>query len=131
MTDYTIKNLMTDVEDSAPGFGMSPPLEARFARKPLGAEKIGLSFERLEPNSRTPFGHEHADQEEIYVVVEGSGRIKLDDEVREVKQWDAVRVSGDTIRNWEAGPDGLAFIVAGGPVSDEDDSQMHHGWWSD
>jgi mannose-6-phosphate isomerase-like protein (cupin superfamily) len=129
MADYTIKNLMTEVEDSAPGFGLSPPLEARFARKPLGAKKIGLSFERLEPNSRTPFGHEHHEQEEIYVVVEGSGRIKLDDEIREVRQWDAVRVSGDTVRNWEAGPDGLAVIVAGGPSTGEDDSEIHPNWW--
>jgi mannose-6-phosphate isomerase-like protein (cupin superfamily) len=131
MADYTIKNLMRDVEDSAPGFGLGDVLEARFGRKPLGAKKIGMSFERLQPNARTPFGHEHHDQEEIYLVIEGSGRIKLDDEIRDVKQWDMVRVSGDTVRNWEAGPDGLAVVVAGGPITSENDSEIHQNWWSD
>jgi mannose-6-phosphate isomerase-like protein (cupin superfamily) len=131
MTDFTIKNLKTDIEDSAPKFGMAPAVEAHFARQDLDAQKLGLSYQRLAPNERMPFGHKHADQEEIYVVVAGAGRVKLDDEVRDVRQWDAVRVGSDTIRGFEAGPDGLAFIAVGGPFEGTNDAELVPDWWSD
>ena len=91
MANHTKVNLKT-VEDMAPRFGMSPGLEARYARVPLELEKSGLSYFRIAPDFRTPFGHRHSDQEEIYVVLSGSGRIKVDDEVVELAAWDAVRV---------------------------------------
>jgi uncharacterized cupin superfamily protein len=131
MSDFTIKNLQADIEDSAPKFGMAPAVEAHFARQDIGAEKLGLSYQRLAPNERMPFGHKHAKQEEVYVVVEGSGRVKLDDEVRDVRQWDAVRVAGDTIRCFEGGSDGLTFIVVGAPFEGRNDAEMIPNWWSD
>jgi mannose-6-phosphate isomerase-like protein (cupin superfamily) len=131
MADFTIRNLKTDIEDSAPKFGMAPAVEAHFARQDIGAEKLGLSYQRLAPDERMPFGHKHAAQEEIYVVVEGAGRVKLDDEVRDVRQWDAVRVGSDTIRCFEAGSEGLAFIAVGGPFEGKNDAEMLPGWWSD
>jgi uncharacterized cupin superfamily protein len=130
MTDFTIKNLAEDVDDAAPKFGMAPAIEARFARTDLGAENMGISFQRLEPNARVPFGHKHAKQEEIYVVVEGSGRVKLDDEVKEVRQWDAVRVGPDTMRAFEAGEDGIAFVVVGAPFEGANDPELTPDWWS-
>lgn len=129
MTDFTIKNLAEDVEDAAPKFDMAPAVEARFARADLGAEHMGISFQRLEPNARMPFGHKHAKQEEIYVVVEGSGRVKLDDEVQDVRQWDAVRVGPDTMRAFEAGAQGIAFLVVGAPFEGANDPEMVPGWW--
>jgi mannose-6-phosphate isomerase-like protein (cupin superfamily) len=131
MSDYTIKNLKEDVEDAAPRFGLSPQLEARFARKALGCRQTGMSYERLAPNVRMGFGHKHADQEEIYVVVAGSGRVKIEDEIRDVRQWDAIRVGTDTMREFEAGPDGIQLIAFGAPATGEDDSVLVSGWWSD
>src|SRR5919204_6560871 len=106
MSNHTIKNLK-DVEDAAPKFGLSPKLEARFARRDLECEQTGVSYERIAPNERTGFGHKHANQEEIYVVVGGGGRIKIEDEIRDVRKWDAIRVGRDTMREVEAGPGGV------------------------
>jgi mannose-6-phosphate isomerase-like protein (cupin superfamily) len=129
VADFTIKNLKSDVEDSAPKFGMAPAVEAHFAREDIGAENMGLSYQRLAPNARMPFGHKHAKQEEVYVIVDGNGRVKLDDEVHDVRQWDAVRVGSDTIRAFEAGPEGLAFIVVGAPFKDRNDVDLIPNWW--
>src|ERR687895_2939032 len=101
MAGYTLKNLKEDVEDSATQFGLSPALEARFAREPLELEKSGVSYVRLAAGERMPFGHRHKEQEEVYVVVSGGGRVKLDDEVVELRQWDALRIASDTMRNLE------------------------------
>jgi mannose-6-phosphate isomerase-like protein (cupin superfamily) len=133
MGDYTVVNLR-DVEDQAPGFGLAPNLEARFAREPLGLQKSGLSYQRLAPGFRLPFGHTHGEQEEIYVVLDGGGRIALDDEVVELRRWDAVRVSRETTRSFEAGPDGLALLAFGAPRTPETegaDARPVPGWWPD
>jgi hypothetical protein len=126
---YTIVNLK-EVEDQAPAFGLSPDLEARFARRSLDAEALGLSYQRFAPNVRTPFGHRHEAQEEIYVVVSGSGRLKLDDEVHDLRTWDLVRIASETMRCFEGGPDGAELLVVGGPAS-SNDAVMVQGWWSD
>ena len=131
MADYTIKNLRTDVEDAAPSFGMAPDVEARFARDPLECRQLGLSYQRLAPNARMPFGHRHAQQEEVYVVVEGSGRVKLDDDIRELGPWDAVRVGNETMRCLEGGPERMAFVVFGAPKTPPGDAEIVPGWWSD
>jgi mannose-6-phosphate isomerase-like protein (cupin superfamily) len=128
MSGYSIKNLK-EVEDSATQFGLSPSLEARFARKALDGENAGLSYQRLAPNFRVPFGHKHGAQEEIYVLVNGSGRVKLDDEVVDVKQWDAIRVEPGTMRAFEAGPDGAELIAFGAGAPG--DADMVQGWWTD
>src|SRR5438309_187590 len=98
MANYTVKNLK-QVENMAEQFGMSDGLEARFARGPLELSNFGLSYQRLEPNFRIPFGHKHGEQEEVYVLLSGSARLKLDDEIVELQQWDAVRVPVDELRD--------------------------------
>jgi mannose-6-phosphate isomerase-like protein (cupin superfamily) len=127
MSAYTIANLK-EVEDQAVNFGLSPDLEARFARVALDAEQIGLTFQRLAPNFRMPFGHKHKTQEEIYVVVSGLLRIKLDGEVKELGPWDAVRISKETMRGLEAGPEGVELIAIGAPGG-PGDAELEQGWW--
>ena len=111
MAAYTKKNLQ-DVENSAPE-SAGDGLEARFARKHLDSEHLGVSYFRYGPSYRAPYGHRHREQEEAYVVVGGSGRMKLDDEVRELRRWDVVRVSPAVVRAVEAGDDGLELIAIG------------------
>ena len=130
MNTYTLKNLK-DVEDSAPKFGMSDVLEARFAREELGLEESGVSYQRLQPDARLPFGHKHTKQEELYVVTSGSGRIKLDDEILELSQWDAVRIPAGTMRSVEAGSEGIEILAFGAPSNGNADVEMVQGWWSD
>ena len=102
MAGYTKKSLR-EVENQAPTFGMPEEMDARFARTALGGKTLGLSLLKLAPAFRMPFGHKHVAQEEVYVVVRGSGRIKVDDEIVEVAEWDAIRFDEDTMRNVEAG----------------------------
>ncbi len=130
MNTYTLKNLK-DVEDSAPKFGMSDVLEARFAREELGLEESGVSYQRLQADARLPFGHKHTKQEELYVVTSGSGRIKLDDEILELSQWDAVRIPAGTMRSVEAGSEGIEILAFGAPSNGNADVEMVQGWWSD
>ena len=129
MSAYTVKNLKR-IEDSALKFGLAPGLEARFASASLELERAGLSYQHLAPNFRTPFGHRHKKQEEIYVLVEGSGRIKLGDEVVELRRWDAVRVARDTARAFEAGPEGATLIAFGAPGPNSADAEPIPDWWS-
>jgi uncharacterized cupin superfamily protein len=129
MTDYTHANMRTDVEDSAPGFGLAPDLEAHFARKPLGAERIGVSLQKLAPGARQAFGHRHTEDEEVYVVVKGGGRVKVDDEIVELGEWDAIRVAPSTMRCFEAGDDGIEYLAFG--THTEDDGETVNGWWSE
>ena len=129
MAGYTKVNLK-EVEDQAPKFGLSPNLEARFARVSLEAESTGVTYQRLGPNFRLPFGHNHKTQEEVYIVVNGSMRAKLDGEIVELGQWDAIRVAKDTMRGFEAGPEGVEMIVTGVPGGPGDANTTPH-WWSD
>jgi len=131
MPDHTLVNLKDDVEDMAPKFGLSPGLESHFARKPLGLEKSGVSYYKVAPNFRTPFGHRHGEQEEIYVVLSGSARVKLDDEVVEMRQFDALRIPGPVTRAFEAGPDGAEVLAFGAPSNENKDAEMFPGWWTD
>ncbi len=128
MSNYTVKNLK-QVDNAAEQFGLADNLEARFARKPLELENLGISYQRLEPNFRIPFGHKHGEQEELYVIVSGNARVKLDDEIVELKQWDAIRVPGEVTRNFEAGPEGVEYLAVGAPQ--EDGADMVQGWWAD
>jgi mannose-6-phosphate isomerase-like protein (cupin superfamily) len=130
MAGYTIRNLK-DIDDQAPRFGLSPNLEARFPREALEAEQFALSYQRLAPGFRVPFGHRHKEQEEVYVIVGGAGRVKLDEEIVDVKQWDVVRVASETMRAFEAGPDGLEYIAFGAPKTGLGDADMTPGWWTD
>jgi mannose-6-phosphate isomerase-like protein (cupin superfamily) len=109
---HTLIRLL-DVEDAAPANGFGEHWEARVARIPLGAEQTGVTHFRLHPGKRSPFTHRHKRAEEIYVILRGSGRIKLDDEVADVRPLDAIRVAPRVARAFEAGPDGLEFIAFG------------------
>ena len=130
MAVYTVQNLK-QVENQAPNFGIGPELEARMARVPLELEQSGLSYQRLGPGFRVPFGHRHNVQEEVYIVVSGSMRAKLDDEVVDLKQWDALRVPKETMRSFEGGPDGAEVIAVGAPNTGPGDAVVEQGWWSD
>ncbi len=127
MSGFSIKNLM-DVEDSA---GQSSEVEARFARKHLDSEHLGVSFFSYGPGFRSQMGHSHREQEEAYVVIGGSGRIKLDDEIVELRQWDIVRVAPDVVRAFEGGPDGLQLIAVGSDRPAEGDGVPVPDWWTD
>jgi mannose-6-phosphate isomerase-like protein (cupin superfamily) len=129
MADYTKRNLKAEVEDQAPKFGFAPDMEYRPARDPLESSESAISFLRLAPGYRMPFGHKHERQEEIYVLVGGSARIKLDRELVDLEPWDAVRIAKDTVRNLEAGPEGAELILLGAPNSGANDAQMLQGWW--
>jgi mannose-6-phosphate isomerase-like protein (cupin superfamily) len=130
MTGYTHLNLK-EVEDQAPKFDMSPDLEFRSARVPLEMENAGISYLRVAPNFRIPFGHHHNEQEEVYVLIEGSARLKLDDEVIELTPLDAVRIDRETMRNFEGGPEGAVVIAFGAPNTGPGDAPMTDGWWKD
>jgi mannose-6-phosphate isomerase-like protein (cupin superfamily) len=126
---YTKRNLR-EVENQAPNFGMPEEMQARFARRDIEGTTLGLSLITLEPGFRIPFGHKHESQEEVYVVVRGSGRVKVDDEVVDLQEWDAIRFGKGTMRNMEAGPNGMEY-VAFGAGEDPREVEMAHGWWGD
>ena len=130
MSAYTKTNLRSDVENQAPKFDMPSELDARFARTPLGGKTLGLSLVKLEPGFRIPFGHKHARTGRGYVVVRGSARVKVEDEVVELGEWDAIRFDEDTMRNVEAGPDGVEYL-AFGAGDDPRDAEMVPNWWRD
>ncbi len=125
---FTHKKL-DEVKDSAADFGHADKMEARFAKGELETEDTGFSFHRLKPGKRQPFGHNHEEAEEVYVVVRGDGLFKLDDEIIEVETLDAIRVSPDVTRAFEAGDDGLEVIVFG-PRRDGD-GEIVPDWWSE
>jgi mannose-6-phosphate isomerase-like protein (cupin superfamily) len=131
---FTLRNIKDDLEDIGSAFEGPAELEFRAATKPLELEQSALSYQRVPPGCRFPYGHDHVTQEEVYVVVHGSGRMKLDDEVVELRQWDAVRVPPGTWRGYEAGPEGLELLVIGAPNLGEDprgDVDGRRGWWAD
>jgi mannose-6-phosphate isomerase-like protein (cupin superfamily) len=125
---YTLRNL-ADVEDAAPAMGMPDGHEMRFAQAALDAERTGLTHHRLAPGCRQGVGHRHDRAEEVYVVLAGAGRVKLDDEVVAIGPGDAVRVAPPVMRSFEAGPDGLELLAVG--MHHEADGEVVPGWWSD
>lgn len=130
MADYTVKNLK-ELENSAERFGLAPNVEARFARKALATTSSGLSYQRYAPDFRAPFAHKHSKQEEVYLILSGSARLKIDDEIVELKEWDAVRVPPGATRQWHSGPDGFEVLAIGAPVFEENDAEMIADWWTD
>ena len=131
MAPYTRKNLRRDVDDQAQAFGFAPALEFRVARDALETTQSALSFMRLAPGFRVPFGHHHEEQEEVYVVVHGSARLKLDDEVVELEPWDAVRIATGVVRDIEGGPDGAEVLLFGAPRVPPGDVVVEQEWWQD
>lgn len=127
-SEYTHKNLDA-VDDIAAKHGFSEIGEVRFATGDLDAEQTGFSHHRLKPNARQGFGHKHDDAEEIYVVIAGSGRVKLDDDVVELTNLDAIRVSPGVTRAFEGGGDGMEFLAFG--ERHEGDGEIVPNWWTD
>ncbi len=118
---------LADVADAAPAGGFGDRWEARVARTDLKAEQTGLTYFRLRPGKRSPFMHRHKHAEEVYVILSGSGQIKLDDEIVDVGALDAVRVAPEVARAFEAGPEGLEFIAVG-PHHDGDGEPVEDSW---
>ncbi len=128
MSDYTIKNLK-ECEDAAASRGGD--VEARMARKHLGSEHLGVSYFRYGAGFRSSLGHRHREQEEAYVVIRGSGRVRLDDEIAELREWDVVRVAPNVVRAFEGGPDGLELIAIGSDRPEDGDGEMVRDFWTD
>ena len=131
---FTLRNIKADLENLGPRFDGAPDLEFRAATKALELESSALSYQRVPPGYRFPYGHTHTTQEEVYVVVHGSGRMKIDDEIVELAEWDAVRVPPGMWRGYEAGPEGLELLVVGAPNLGEnprDDVDGRRDWWAD
>jgi mannose-6-phosphate isomerase-like protein (cupin superfamily) len=126
---YAIKNLK-EIDSSAPE-AVADQMESRFGRKHLDSEHLGVSFFRYAPGFRSPVGHRHREQEEAYVVVAGSGRIRLDDEIVDLRQWDVVRVAPEVVRGFEGGRDGLELIAIGSDRPEGGDGEMVRDWWQD
>lgn len=129
MSDWTITNLR-EVEDVAPGAGFSETQEAHFANSALGTEATGVAYHVVKPDRRQAFAHRHEQAEEVYVVIGGSGRVKLDDEVREIGPMDAIRLAPKVLRAFAAGPDGLELLVFG-PRHQGDGEVVREDVWSD
>ena len=125
---YTKKNLK-EVTDSAVKGGFSENQEARFATGDLDAETTGVSFHIVKPGRRQAFGHKHDDAEEVYVIVRGAGRMRLDDDVIDVAELDAIRVAPQVTRKFEAGDDGLELVVFG--PRHEGDGELDFDFWTD
>jgi uncharacterized cupin superfamily protein len=125
---YTRKNLR-ETADSAPQFGFSEVGEAHFPREELGAEDTGLAYHVLKPGRRQAFGHRHEQAEEVYVVLTGGGRARLDDEIVELSALDALRVDPPVARAFEAGPEGLSLLVFGPRRAG--DGELLHDFWKD
>jgi uncharacterized cupin superfamily protein len=126
MAEYQHQNLQ-DFENFAERFGMADEREIRFGRNALGIEGGGFSYQKLVPNVHGASGHRHKAQEEVYVVIAGSGQIKLDDEVRDLRQWDVVRVPPPIARAFSSGADGLEFLAIGYGASG--DGEIVEGFW--
>lgn len=122
------KKHLRDVKDAAAEHGVSSTQEARFPRAELGAQQTGVNYLIVKPGQREAFAHRHREAEEIYVVLAGSGRVKLDDDIVELRELDAVRVSPGTTRSFEAGPDGLEVLIFGPRV--EGDGEIVPDFWT-
>jgi mannose-6-phosphate isomerase-like protein (cupin superfamily) len=128
MPRFTTVNLLEvadSVGDRAPG------IEGRFGRKHMDSRDLGISHFRYAANVRSAAAHSHREQEEAYVVVAGSGRVLLDDQVEDLRQWDVVRVAPEVVRAFEAGPDGLDIIAVGGPKPADGDGVLGTAAWPD
>jgi mannose-6-phosphate isomerase-like protein (cupin superfamily) len=127
MSGFTVKNLkQVEASTSAP-----PGLEARVARGLLDSEHLGVSYFHYDPGVRTPFGHSHAEQEEAYVVVAGSGRAKLDDRIVELRQWDVLRIGPGVMRAVEGGAEGLELIAIGSDHDEDEEVRADEEFWVD
>jgi mannose-6-phosphate isomerase-like protein (cupin superfamily) len=132
MAAYRVSNLRTEIDDQAPNFGFHDgQVEVRMARVPLDCSDCGVSYARLGPGFRLPYGHSHKRQEEIYVLITGGARLKVGDDVLEMEPWTAVRIPPETVRSIEGGPDGAELLFIGAPNTGPGDGVSFPDWWSD
>ncbi|MEA2230348.1 MAG: hypothetical protein QOD83_164 [Solirubrobacteraceae bacterium] len=123
---YTRKNLQ-DVEDQAIAFGIGEIQEARFPAKDVGAQSTGFGHQVIHPGKRQSFAHRHVAAEEIYVIIGGAGRAKLDEDIVELARLDVLRIAPEVTRQFEAGPEGIELLVFG--PRHEGDGEVIHGFW--
>ena len=128
MSDYKLVNLK-ELDNAAESFGLGEKLETRFARKAMELEQFGFSYQKMQPGFRQPFGHVHSEQEEVYLVLNGGGRAKVEDELVDLKQWDALRVPPGVTRAFESGQAGMELLVIGGAPTN--DGEIIQNWWDD
>ncbi len=97
--------------------GEGPGGAVRKLRRELGATAFGFNHFRLPPGM-TGREHDHANdsQEEVYVVLKGSGFMRVDDDEFDLRPGIVVRVDGAATRVPVAGPEGLEFVTFGAPV---------------
>jgi mannose-6-phosphate isomerase-like protein (cupin superfamily) len=125
---YTIHNLR-DSKDMAPQFGFDAVQEARFPWRDVGAERTGFAYHVVKPGQHG-LAHRHEQAEEVYVVLSGRGRVKLDDEVAEIGPLDAIRVAPAVARSFEAGDEPLELLAFG--ARHEGDGEVLEGdFWGD
>jgi mannose-6-phosphate isomerase-like protein (cupin superfamily) len=129
MSGFTHANLL-EIEDSAVKGGLSPALESRFARSTLETAQVGLSYQRIAPETRAPFGHHHRQQEEIYVILGGSGHANLAGKIVDLRPLDALRVAPEVTRAFEAGPEGLELLAFGSGEGGLQDAEVEPNWWA-
>jgi mannose-6-phosphate isomerase-like protein (cupin superfamily) len=128
MSDYTITNLH-DVEDIAPKSGIAENGTVRFPRETVGATGTGFAHLHLKPGKRHPFPHRHQQAEEVYLVLSGSGRVKLEDELHDLRTHDIVRVAPQVTRGFEAGSDGMELLAFG--ARHEGDGEIVATFWEE
>ncbi len=128
MSDYTKANV-EDIEDMAPQVGAQDRQEARFATATLQMTQTGLAVHRLKPGRRQGFGHRHENAEEICMVLAGDGRVQLDDDLVALTKGDIVRIGATVARRFEAGADGMEFIVFG--AHHPKDGELLPDFWAD
>jgi mannose-6-phosphate isomerase-like protein (cupin superfamily) len=124
---YTHKNLL-QAKDAAPELGLGEWQESRFVTSDLDAAETGVTHHRFKAGKRHGFAHRHGQAEELYVVLSGSGRVKLDEDILDLAPLDALRVAPDVLRSWEAGPDGLEVLAFGS--RHEGDAEFVQDWWT-
>lgn len=127
MPDPFTHKKLTDVRDSAPDFGFGDQGEMRFAKDALETEQTAFTYHRSNPNTHSPLGHRHNEAEEVYLVLSGSGRMKLDDEIIEIERYDAIRVAPEVWRGFSSGPDGLEMLAFG--ARHDGDGEIDAQWW--
>ena len=125
---HTLRNL-EDAEDMAAKYGYGEMGESRFVADDLDAERTGVSHQRLRPGRRQMFAHRHHRAEEVYIVLSGSGRVRIEDELVELRALDAIRIGPEQTRQFEAGPDGLEYLVFGARA--QGDAEIVRDWWTD
>jgi mannose-6-phosphate isomerase-like protein (cupin superfamily) len=130
LSEYTVVKV-SDVPDQGPNLGVAPHVEIRFLRNDLNCENCGVSYMRIGPNYRQSTGHQHKVQEEIYLLVSGSARVKAGEDVVELQPWTAIRVPNETARSIEAGSEGAEFVIVGAPNTGPGDAIDVEDHWAD